>query len=273
MAGLLIFLACLYVFIFALVCESLYVNSYVKRHKFDIVESNNLMNEATSLRNYFSSRDELISHLRKVARYECFLYKRNKFNEKPSVLLRKVQENEQISTHAALERTFNSYKELTRESGLSYSNIFWNDVTSYLCRLDAKNRIAANQFRTALAEYEGLVGKIEETVGMDGHDFEQWCANLLRKNGFTDVAVTPGSGDQGVDVVAVKDGVHYAIQCKCYASPLGNTPVQEVFAGKEMYGCQVGVVMTNNYFTQGAKALAEKTRVLLWDRDTLASML
>ncbi len=108
---------------------------------------------------------------------------------------------------------------------------------------------------------------------MDGHAFEHYCASLLQRNGFESAAVTQGSGDQGVDVVAVKDGVHYAIQCKCYASPLGNTPVQEVFAGKEMYGCQVGVVMTNNYFTQGAKALAEKTRVLLWDRDTLASML
>lgn len=267
------FLIVLFICILILLCESIYVNSYVKKHKFDIVVSNNIMNKATSLRTYFSSRDELISHLHKVARYEWLLHKGNKFNEKPSVLLRKVRENESISTHAALERTFNSYKDLTRESGLSYSSIFWNDVTTYLYRLDAKNRIAANQFKAALTEYEGLVGKIEETSGMDGHDFEQWCANLLRKNGFTDVSVTQGSGDQGVDVVAVKDGVHYAIQCKCYASPLGNTPVQEVFAGKEMYGCQVGVVMTNNYFTQGAKALAEKTRVLLWDRDTLASML
>lgn len=108
---------------------------------------------------------------------------------------------------------------------------------------------------------------------MEGHDFERWCAQLLARNHFNDIELTPPSGDQGVDIVAVKDEVHYAIQCKCYASDLGNTPVQEVFAGKEMYGCQVGVVMTNRYFTSGARALAEKTRVLLWDRDKLAGML
>lgn len=108
---------------------------------------------------------------------------------------------------------------------------------------------------------------------MDGHTFEHWCADLLVKNGFTDITVTQASGDQGVDILAVKDGIHYAIQCKCYASDLGNTPVQEVYAGKEMYGCQVGVVMTNRHFTAGAKQLAEKTRVLLWDRDKLTEML
>lgn len=109
--------------------------------------------------------------------------------------------------------------------------------------------------------------------GMDGHEFEHWCANLLIKNGFQNVEVTPGSGDQGVDITAEKDGVFYAIQCKCYSSDLGNKPVQEVYAGKEMYNCQVGVVMTNRYFTEGAKALAKQTRTLLWDRDKIQEMI
>lgn len=108
---------------------------------------------------------------------------------------------------------------------------------------------------------------------MEGHDFEYWCADLLRKVGFVNVKVTPGSGDQGVDVVAEKEGVRYAIQCKCYASDLGNSPVQEVFAGKEFYKCQVGVVMTNREFTPGAIQLAENTRVLLWGRTKLIEMI
>ena len=139
------------------------------------------------------------------------------------------------------------------------------DVSEYI---KDEEKWRCEQSGLSPSEFEFL--KID---AMDGHAFEHYCAALLQRNGFESVSVTQGSGDQGVDVVAVKDGVHYAIQCKCYSSPLGNTPVQEVFAGKEMYGCQVGVVMTNNYFTQGAKALAEKTRVLLWDRDTLTSML
>lgn len=108
---------------------------------------------------------------------------------------------------------------------------------------------------------------------MDGYSFEKFCALVMKCNDFKDVAVTPGSGDQGVDIVAKKDGIRYAVQCKCYSSKLGNTPIQEVCAGKFMYGCQIGVVMTNSYFTENARALAEKTGVLLWDRNVLAEMM
>lgn len=109
--------------------------------------------------------------------------------------------------------------------------------------------------------------------GMDGHKFEYFCADLLRKNGFSEVKVTPGSGDQGVDILAEKGGVKYAIQCKNYASPLSNTPVQEVNAGKVFYGCHVGVVMTNSTFTPGAVSLAKATGVLLWDRAVVQKMM
>lgn len=106
---------------------------------------------------------------------------------------------------------------------------------------------------------------------MEGHDFEYWCASFLEKQGYHDIQVTPGSGDQGVDVLAEKDGIRYAIQCKCYSSDLGNTPIQEVHSGKEYYHCQIGVVMTNRHFTQGAKNLAAATGTLLWDRDWIAA--
>ena len=107
---------------------------------------------------------------------------------------------------------------------------------------------------------------------MEGHDFERWCAEVLRGNGFSNVEVTQGSGDQGVDILAEKDGIKYAVQCKCYSSDLGNKPVQEVNAGKMIYRCQIGAVMTNRYFTSGAKQAAEATGVLLWSRDDVEKM-
>ncbi len=107
---------------------------------------------------------------------------------------------------------------------------------------------------------------------MDGHAFELWCADLLRSLGYSDVELTKSIGDQGVDILATKDGIRYAIQCKCYSSDLGNHPVQEVHAGKYYYQCHLGVVMTNRYFTTGAKELAKTTGILLWDRDVLKVM-
>lgn len=52
---------------------------------------------------------------------------------------------------------------------------------------------------------------------MEGHKFERLCASPLRANGYTGVEATSGSGDQGVDVVAERDGVRYGIQCKHYS--------------------------------------------------------
>ncbi len=107
---------------------------------------------------------------------------------------------------------------------------------------------------------------------MDGHQFEKFCGELLRKNGYYDVDVTRGSGDQGIDIIAFKDGIKFGIQCKCYASDIGNKAVQEAFSGKTYYNCHVGVVLTNRYFTRSAIDLAKKNGVLLWDRGHLLDM-
>ena len=77
-----------------------------------------------------------------------------------------------------------------------------------------------------------LVPDYHSIDSMEGIEFEKYCAELLRKLGYIEIVRTPGSGDQGVDIVAVKNDIRYAIQCKRYSSDLGNTPIQEVVAGK-----------------------------------------
>ena len=122
-------------------------------------------------------------------------------------------------------------------------------------------------------KYGGIDAELLNIDLMDGHAFEEWCASLLLKIGFQKADVTPASNDQGVDIIAVKDDVRYAIQCKRYSSDLGNTPIQEVHSGKSFYSCHIGVVMTNRHFTSGGKVLAESTGTLLWDRDWIRSKL
>lgn len=104
---------------------------------------------------------------------------------------------------------------------------------------------------------------------MTGEDFELYVAQMLGKIGFYNIQTTKGSGDQGVDILAEKEGMKYAFQCKRYDKPVGNKAVQEVFAGKFFYHCHVAVVVTNNYFTQSAKDLAHENGVVLWDRNYL----
>ena len=108
---------------------------------------------------------------------------------------------------------------------------------------------------------------------MEGHQFEYFCADVLRRNGYKNVYVTKGSGDQGVDILAERDGIKYAIQCKRYSNVIGNSAVQEVHAGAKFYGCHIGIVVSNNSFTKSAHELADKIGVVLWDRKELLKLM
>ncbi len=108
---------------------------------------------------------------------------------------------------------------------------------------------------------------------MEGREFEYFCADLLEKRGFLEVEVTKGSGDNGVDILAEKDGVTYAIQCKRYDEPVGVKAVQEAYAGRDYYDRMVGVVMSNQYFTKNAVDMARKLKIMLWDRGYLEEMI
>lgn len=115
-------------------------------------------------------------------------------------------------------------------------------------------------------------GRLCDMDLMEGHEFEHYCADLLRQVGFLEVEVTRGSGDYGVDILAELGGVTYAFQCKRYDGPVGIKAVQEVYAGRDYYDRMVGVVMTNQYFTRPAVEVARKLKILLWDRGYLESM-
>ena len=115
--------------------------------------------------------------------------------------------------------------------------------------------------------------KIIDYDNMNGHEFEYFCAKILKNNGFINVEVTRGSGDHGIDILAEKDTIEYAIQCKCYSSNIGNSAIQQANAGKIIYKKDIAVVLTNQYFTPQAKEEAKILGVKLWDRDKLNKLI
>ncbi len=99
-------------------------------------------------------------------------------------------------------------------------------------------------------------------------DYERMCADILTADGWH-ARITKASGDQGVDVVADRNGVRIVLQCKLYSSPVGNSAVQEVFAGKVHEEAQYAAVVTNAGYTVGARQIANKTQVALLHHDDL----
>lgn len=117
------------------------------------------------------------------------------------------------------------------------------------------------------------VYSLHDLDDINGIDFETLTCDILIANGFETAENTQASMDFGVDVLARKDGITYAIQCKRYHNPVGIEAIQQVYAGRAYYECHVAVVLTNQYFTANAHKLADKIGVVLWDRDMLAQLL
>ena len=103
---------------------------------------------------------------------------------------------------------------------------------------------------------------------MNGLEFEKFIAELFSKMGY-ESEITKASGDQGIDVIASKNGNKIGIQAKCYSSSVGNKAVQEAVAGKNHYRLDKAIVVTNNFFTDAAQQLAQSNSIILWDRNIL----
>lgn len=123
-------------------------------------------------------------------------------------------------------------------------------------------------------EYKDRYKSIEysSSNNMSGYEFEEYCCNLLRGNGFSNIIQTKKSNDYGIDITAEKDGISFAIQCKYYSSPVGNKAIQEAYTGAQLYNCDIAVVMTNSTFTPQAINTAKQTKVKLWDEKKLNEM-
>jgi HJR/Mrr/RecB family endonuclease len=113
-----------------------------------------------------------------------------------------------------------------------------------------------------------LASSFEAVRSMSGDQFECFTADLFRAMGHQAV-VLGGAGDQGVDVIVNRCGERVAVQCKNHKRPVGNRPVQEVYAGAKHHRCVEACVVAPAGYTRGAIALASSTGVSLYDADTV----
>lgn len=109
---------------------------------------------------------------------------------------------------------------------------------------------------------------------MTGSGFETRLTILFKKLGYSVKQVGNQKGDYGVDLVIGKDGTKTTVQAKCYKKwKVGEDAIREVLAGKSVYGCSQGWVITNSQFTYMAKKLAKANQIKLIDRWELIKLL
>lgn len=114
------------------------------------------------------------------------------------------------------------FDKLHRELDYFIENILLKDepIAIYLHAFDAKDSLkeSAKRILDTKAMISDMIGHFREEQTSNGTNllidvdsmspmqFEQYCAEILRDNGW-DTHLTKASGDQGVDVVAYKSGV------------------------------------------------------------------
>ena len=139
---------------------------------------------------------------------------------------------------------------------------------------DEAARQLVHQFLTAAIDSEASRQPIAQKVSreiFDPTEYEHFCAGLLRGAGWNAV-VQGGSGDQGVDIVAERNGEKAVFQCKLYSGSVGNSAVQQVYAGKSIHRAHSAYVVTNIGYTPGAKEAAAATGVVLLLHDELETL-
>jgi hypothetical protein len=101
--------------------------------------------------------------------------------------------------------------------------------------------------------------------------YEAYCAQVLMDDGW-DATTTQTSGDQGVDILATRNGKKAVFQCKFYTSLVGNAAVQEAIAGRAWASADYAFVVSNADFTPSARALAAKAGVHLIHHSSLSNL-
>lgn len=114
---------------------------------------------------------------------------------------------------------------------------------------------------------------ISEIMELDPYQFEHFAAELLRRQGFTDVAVQGGSGDRGVDIAAIdSNGVGVVAQCKRYIGNVSATPIQRLHSFSLTRGAGRRIVITTSGYTRDALDEASRTDTELIDGPRLEAL-
>lgn len=173
----------------------------------------------------------------------------------------------------------NKYRQLAYKDdyGLIKTDKFEREVDYFLEKIVNKYNILSPQNKKDIKDT--LVNYMLRNIDLDDIDinttnpytFEKQCAITLNNHGWN-ANTTPKSSDQGVDVIAEKNGKSIAIQCKLYSKPVGNKAVQEVNTGKSYYKTDYAAVVTNNTYTTAARRLAQNCGVLLLFYDDLENL-
>lgn len=115
--------------------------------------------------------------------------------------------------------------------------------------------------------------RLNSVLVLTPRDFERAVADLYTRLGFQ-VELTPAVGDFGVDVLAKKEGVLYAIECKKLAPDhsVSRPLVQKLHSAMHYKNATRGIYVTTSRFGGPARTFAQECGIELVDGTALCAM-
>jgi ankyrin repeat protein/DNA-binding Xre family transcriptional regulator len=109
---------------------------------------------------------------------------------------------------------------------------------------------------------------------MSSRQFEDFTAKLLNNLGYS-VERTAYTQDGGKDIIAVKDGYKYYVECKRYSAKtiVGRRDIQILFAAVYEENAYGGIFFNTGKFAKKAKDLAKKFNIELLDIEKVIAMI
>lgn len=171
----------------------------------------------------------------------------------------------------------------------------------YLINKYSKNNINYEKYKTALTEYECVLGIAENNYkseykkynniqkeqyllliekqkkeerfwkSLSGRDFEMEMEKLFRKNGY-DAKITPSSNDKGIDIILLKDNKIIIVQCKQHNKSVGPHVIRDLYGTLISSKANSAILVCTSGFTSGVYEYAKGKPIELIDIDGILKM-
>lgn len=136
-----------------------------------------------------------------------------------------------------------------------------------------ERRLCQHHRRISFLEEGRASGVAPALKGMTWQALERHVADLLRRDGCTDVVVRQAHKDRGIDVTArTADGRTVAVQCKNHTSrrSVRSADMQKFAGAARAVDCvDVALFVATCHFSSEAQAIAKLSGVTMVDRDEL----
>jgi len=107
--------------------------------------------------------------------------------------------------------------------------------------------------------------------GLRGSALEREVGRLLQANGY-EVQFTPKTGDGGADLIVEGEEKKAVVQCKGHAKPVGISTLRQLYATKDDFDADLGILVAPNGVTKPSRDYLHGRDLHVWTSQELTKI-